>query len=76
MLYHTLCKFDFLRGGLLRGDVLLNVDSTSVDDFVDHMELLAYIKAQVMLPQNMHSAFVLHLIVSLPVCNLFQVSSF
>jgi hypothetical protein len=76
MLKHTSYEFCFLREGLLRGDVLLNVNSASVDDFVDHLELLAYVKAQAMHPQNMHSDFVLHLIVILPVCTLFEISSY
>jgi hypothetical protein len=44
--------FFTIRGGLLRGDVLLNINSISVHDFIDHLELLAYLKVQVILFKN------------------------
>jgi hypothetical protein len=36
-----------IRSGLLRGDVLLTLNSSSVHDFLDMSELLAYFKSQV-----------------------------
>jgi hypothetical protein len=53
-IFQHACSFIFftIRGGLLRGDVLLNINSISVHDFVDHLELLAYLKVQVILFKN------------------------
>jgi hypothetical protein len=45
--FHSTIILTHSRSGLLPGDVLLNVNSSSVLDFVDISELLSYMKAQV-----------------------------
>jgi len=45
--FRYLHNFIPTRSGLLRGDVLLSVNSKSVHDFADCQELLAYMKIQV-----------------------------
>ena len=44
---HSIIILTHSRSGLLPGDVLLNVNSSSFHDFCDISELLSYMKAQV-----------------------------